>query len=212
MLLNQSEFDKRLKNKTLQIALIGMSNIGKSHWARRFKSRHGFQHYEVDNQIQDKLSLSSISRSAEWMGHPFDDKYQERATEYLALETELTFNASKLDGNLILDTTGSVIYLPAQNLEAVTDDFLVIYLAARPDDLKRLTKRFKTSPKPLIWGDHYRKVEGLNDEESMTHLYPSLLSIRDSMYRNLADIELEAGYIGNKTDLLKLVRDNLPTR
>ncbi|NNC37640.1 MAG: hypothetical protein HKO02_09305 [Hyphomonadaceae bacterium] len=211
MLLTQSEFDKRLKDNNLRIALIGMSNIGKSHWARRFKSRHGFHHYEVDDRIQESLSLSSISLSAEWMGHPYQKGYQDRAAEYLALEIELTQKADDQDGNLVLDTTGSIIYLPEETLAQLTDNYLIIYLAARPDDLERLISLFKSSPKPLIWGDHYHLVSGKSNEESMMSLYPSLLVMRDGMYRNLADIELEARYISKKTDLIQLVRDSLPT-
>ena len=210
MLLSRSDFDARLKDDNLHIALIGMSNIGKSHWARRFKRRHGFQHFEVDDGIQEKLSLSSISRSAEWMGHPYDPGYKEKASEYLTLESELTDIADKISGNVILDTTGSVIYLDDADRSKLSQNYLVVYLSARPEDLERLVDRFKSSPKPLIWGDHYHKVAGISDQESMMSLYPSLLEKRDEMYREMADIEIEARYIDDKTDLIKLVRSNLP--
>ena len=210
MLLTRSEFDNALDSENLRIALIGMSNIGKSHWARRFKSRHGFTHHEIDKQIQDNLSLASISRSAEWMGHPYDDDYHEKASQYLKLESELTQDAANLSGNIVLDTTGSVIYIGEDPLKQLSNNFLVIYLAARPDDLNRLVKRFKSSPKPLIWGDHFHPVEGQSDEESLMSLYPSLLISRDGMYRELADIEIQARYISNKTNLMDLVRAKLP--
>ena len=210
MLLTRSEFDERLKNNNLRIALIGMSNIGKSHWARRFKSKHRFHHYEVDERIQKQLSLSSISKSAEWMGHPYQDGYAQKAAEYLELEAASTAHTNELDGNIVIDTTGSVIYLDKVHQHALSENNLVIYLSARPDDLERLVKRFKSSPKPLIWGDHYHKVDGLSDEDSLMSLYPSLLIKRDGLYRDLADIEIEARYISNKTDLINLVRSHLP--
>lgn len=210
MLLTRTEFDTALKEDNLRIALIGMSNIGKSHWARRFKSRHGFKHVEIDSQIQENLSLSSISRSAEWMGHPYQDGYQDKAKQYLKLESELTQNATTPSGNTILDTTGSVIYIGQETLKDLSKNYLILYLAARPDDLDRLFKRFKSSPKPLIWGDHYQPVNGESNEEVMMSLYPSLLISRESMYRDLADIEIQSRYISNKTNLIDLVRSQLP--
>lgn len=210
MLLSQSDFDVHLKGDTLRIALIGMSNIGKSHWARRFKSRHGFHHYEVDDRIQESLSLSSISRSAEWMGQPYQGEYHDKAAEYLRLESELTQYVNEMHENTVLDTTGSVIYLDKKPLTQLSENYLIVYLSARPEDSERLVKRFASSPKPLIWGDHYRKVPGMCDEDSMMSLYPSLLIMRDVMYRELADIEIEARHIGNKTNLVDLVRSNLP--
>lgn len=210
MFLNRSDFDTRLKDNTLRIALIGMSNIGKSHWARRFKSRHGFHHYEVDDRIQESLSLSSIARSAEWMGHPYQQGYVEKAAEYLQLEAEFTQKADDVQGNIILDTTGSVIYLDDDQRGKLSTDYLIIYLSARSDDIESLEKIFKTSPKPLIWGDHYRKLPAMSEEDSMMALYPSLLVMRDGIYRDLADIKIEARRIGKKTDLIDLVRSNLP--
>jgi shikimate kinase len=211
MLLTQSEFDERYKRNDLRIALIGMSNIGKSHWARRFNRNFGFTHYEVDDRIQENLSLSSIASSAAWMGHPYDKGYAEKSSEYLKLEEKLTASADDIDGNIILDTTGSVIYLSDEATRNLQDNYLVFYLTARDNDLDRLVKRFKTSPKPLIWGDHFKQIDGKSDEDSMFSLYPSLLEKRDSLYRGLADIEIQARRLGNQSDLIKIVRDKLPT-
>jgi shikimate kinase len=115
-----------------------------------------------------------------------------------------------VQGNIVLDTTGSVIYLDEEQLARFSKNNLVIYLSARPGNIERLVTRFKTSPKPLIWKDHYHPVSGLSDEDSMMSLYPSLLEMRDGMYRALADIEIKAQNIGRKTDLIDLVRSSLP--
>lgn len=210
MLLTQSEFEERYQQNNLRIALIGMSNIGKSHWARRFKRNFDFKHHEIDDQIQERLSLSSIASSAAWMGHPYDDKYDENAQEYLRLEGELTAEAARSPGNVILDTTGSVIYVDPDILDQLQNNYLVFYLSARKSDMENLISRFKTSPKPLIWGDHYRQISGKSKEESLMELYPSLLQKRMGLYQALSDIEIQAKRIDKKTDLLQLIKDQLP--
>lgn len=187
-----------------------MSNIGKSHWARRLKHDHGFEHFEVDDRIQENLSLNSIARSASWMGHPYDTGYADKAEKYLTLESEMTQLAEEIAGNVVIDTTGSVIYLDDELQKALKDKCLVVYLRAQKDDLERLETRFTTSPKPLIWGDHYHEIEGVDNHSAMMSLYPSLLKKRDRMYAAISDIVVKATYIGRKTDVLNKIREALP--
>jgi len=102
-----------------------MSGSGKSYWAEKL-SRHGFRRFCLDALIIQKLSSElrredgSILTLGEWMGFPFQDGYQRREDLYLSCEKQLM--AEVLDWvdenvrtglheeNVVLDTTGSVIY------------------------------------------------------------------------------------------------------
>jgi len=208
--LTQAEFDEKKRTEQLRIALVGMSNIGKSHWARRIKRDHGFVHYEVDDRIQENLSLSSIAKSANWMGHPYDAGYTAKAKQYLELESEMTAEASNAEGNVIIDTTGSVIYLDEEIKNDIKKHNVVIYIKANPKNLDRLKKRFATSPKPLIWGEHFKAVEGVDNHDAMMAQYPSLLRARDEMYAKMADLTMPSKFIGRRVDVLAKIRSSLP--
>ena len=159
MLLSRQEFDQRRADNNLRIALIGMSNIGKSHWTREIASRHGFNAFEVDMAIQKQLSLGSISDAANWMGQPYEEGYSKKAKQYLGIEGEQTLLAGTTSGNLILDTTGSIIHLSGTVQRQIKSAYLIVYLEANNENIQTLISRFSSSPKPLIWGKHYRQNE-----------------------------------------------------
>ncbi|PHR56817.1 MAG: hypothetical protein COA43_13240 [Robiginitomaculum sp.] len=214
MLLSKDQFDQRLKSNTLRIALVGMSNIGKSHWTRQIVSVHKFTSYEVDTAIQKHLSLSSIRQSARWMGHPFEDGYNDKAAQYLKLEGELTLAAKSLNGNVILDTTGSVIHLDTDIQTSLNANYLTVYLRANTRAVTTLIKRFKKSPKPLIWGEHYKKHPSLSQMDSLFACYPNLLSARENMYENISDITLDVTALKNTdvTDFIQTLYAALPRK
>ena len=102
-----------------------MSGSGKSYWSEKL-ARHGFRRFCLDALIAQKLSAElrredgSILTLGEWMGFPFQEGYQRREDLYLSTEKQLM--AETLDWidenvctglqekNVVLDTTGSVIY------------------------------------------------------------------------------------------------------
>lgn len=211
MLLSQQEFEEKFANNNLQIALIGMSNIGKSYWANQMSSRHGFNSFEVDMAIQEQLNLSSISAAANWMGHPYEEDYPEKARQYLGIEGEQTLRANAMPGNLVLDTTGSVIHLDTSVRQHITTNFLVVYLEANSKNIQTLIKRFSTSPKPLIWGEYYTELENVPRAENLIRSYPELLKARVKKYENMADITLNISALktSEDVDFLQVLRSAL---
>jgi len=135
MLLSSADFDAKRAKGDLSIALIGMSNIGKSYTAHRIAKANGFAHYDVDTLIQAKMDNPSMAAMAKWMGQPYADGYAHRAAEYLALETELTLAADQQSGNQILDTTGSVIHIDDSALKAIKNNYLIVYIQANLGDI-----------------------------------------------------------------------------
>jgi len=212
MLLSRAEFDAKLASGDLRIALIGMSNIGKSHTARRIAKVGGFTHYDVDALIQEKMGNPSMEAMAKWMGQPYEDGYAQKAAEYLSLETELTLAADQQGGNQVLDTTGSVIHIDDGALKTIKNNHLIIYIQANPDDFEMLTKRYFKYPKPTIWAQSYRPNAGLSHEQSLLSSYPMLLKRRTTLYEAMADITLSAAKLSNPAledaEILSLFRQS----
>ena len=211
MLLSRKEFDQRRADNNLRIALIGMSNIGKSHWTRQIASNHGFKAFEVDKAIQEQLSLGSISDAANWMGQPYEKDYQKKAKQYLDIEGEQTLLAGTKSGNLILDTTGSITHLSSAVQRQIKSAYLIVYLEANNANIQTLIDRFSTSPKPLIWGRHYRQNENTSQAESLIRSYPKLLSARAKKYVALSDVTVNVEALQNtkNIDFLKILQFSL---
>lgn len=211
MLLSRQEFDKRRVDNNLRIALIGMSNIGKSHWTRQIASRHGFKAFEVDMAIQKQLSLGSIGAAANWMGQPYEEGYSKKAKQYLDIEGEQALLASTTSGNQILDTTGSIIHLSGAVQRQIKSAYLIVYLEANNANIQTLIDRFSTSPKPLIWGRHYRQNKNTSQVESLIRSYPKLLNARAKEYASLSDVTVNVEALQNtkNIDFLKILQSSL---
>lgn len=213
MLLSAAEFDQKNAQNQLRIALIGMSNIGKSYTAQRIAKADGFECYDVDAQIQAELGKKDMGAMADWMGHPFTDGYAAKAAEYLSLEAELSLAAGHGEGNLVLDTTGSVIHIPDEDIISLNNNYLVIYIKANDADISTLIDRYFKYPKPTIWGDCYHPVAEKPDLDSLLACYPDLLALRAKLYKELADITIEAADLANPDiadkDILPLIRNYL---
>jgi len=208
--LTQAEFDEKRTQGTLRLALIGMSNIGKSYTAQRLVRAEGFTCYDVDAAIQAEMGNPNMQEMAKWMGHPYTDGYAKKAAKYLALEAELSLKANTQIGNLILDTTGSVVHIPDTAKQKLKDNFLIVYIKASPADIDILTQRYFKYPKPTIWGDSFQKISGKSNRASLLTCYPHLLKHRAKLYENMADISVQASVLTNQdlkdADILPLLQ------
>ncbi len=194
MKLSRDEFYARLNAGDLRLTFIGMSNIGKSFTAMRLRKSHGFDLYEVDEAIQKSLGLKSMQESADWMGFPYEATYAKREAEYLTLESKLTAQAfDKSDKNLILDTTGSVIYLDKQTRDLLSKKSVIVHIQAGPNNLARLEKLYFKSPKPLIWNGVYK--DGCDRTQALKDAYPNLLASRMDAYNAMADVNVKASLL-----------------
>ena len=77
-LLTKSEFDAHIANKTLRLAFVGMSNVGKSYRSKILRDESGFDWYQVDKEIMKSLGFSSMEEVSKWLGLPHAVTYQER--------------------------------------------------------------------------------------------------------------------------------------
>lgn len=198
MKISKAEFDKRYANGTLNIAFIGMSNIGKSYTALRLATRYDFKLIEVDKIIWENLGHDSMEAFAQWQGHPYSEGYQTRETHSISLESAATSQALKNKSkNPLIDTTGSVIYIDDEVLERLIQNFYIVYIEAMEDHIERLKVQYFKHPKPLIWAGHYKKLDDMTETESIMQCYPRLLSARAESYAKIADVTLPSTRILN---------------
>lgn len=198
MNLSRADFERRYENGTLKLALIGMSNIGKSYSALRLSTDYDFSLIEVDKLIWEELGQGSMDDFARWQGQPYTEGYEAREAKSIALETAATAKALASDQrNPLLDTTGSVIYTSEEVRKALKDTYFIVHIKAGDDALEGLKSQYFQSPKPLIWAGHYQKVEGKSEEDSALESYPKLLKSRSILYSQLADHTINSSQILN---------------
>jgi shikimate kinase len=186
--LSRSDWDARYTAGQLKLALIGMSNIGKSYTGMRLATHHDFTLIEVDKLIWEALGETDMAAFAAWQGQPYSDGYAAREAESLAMETEATAKAMQSEAkNPLLDTTGSVIYTDAQVRKQLREDWYIVYIEAASEHLQKLKELYFASPKPLAWHGHFKQHAGLTKDESLLASYPDLLSSRHKDYSALAD-------------------------
>jgi len=196
MQLSRLEFDRRYQSGTLAIALVGMSNIGKSYTGMRLATDYDFALIEVDKLIWEKLGHDDMAEFAEWQGQPYSDGYAEREAYSISLEKEATLAALNTQAkNPLIDTTGSVIYTGNDVLSRLRNNYFIVHIQADKADLERLKILYFNHPKPLIWAGHFARLDGMSDEDSIMDCYPRLLAAREKTYGEIADISIPSSYV-----------------
>jgi len=181
----------------LRLALVGMSGSGKSYWTQRIVAA-GYPATSCDTQIEQHLSgvlqsggYAGINGVAAWMGWPDSATYAEREAAYLAEEiSTLDEVLSGLEKNpaqdLILDTTGSVIYVGNHLLHRLRKQMLVVHLAASPEEQGLLIRRYLEDPKPVLWRGAFQARKGEAPRDTVARCYPALIAARRQSYAALA--------------------------
>lgn len=193
-LLRSEEFDIHLKNGTLRLSFVGMSNAGKSYRSKRLHEELRFRWYNIDEEIFKELGFKNIQEVSAWLGYPYADGYAGREKKYLELENAFTKQAALEQGteNLVFDTTGSVIQLEPETLDALHENSLMVHLDVGEDSLALMMQRFKKEPKPVAWSGFFNKREGETSETALLRCYEELLHTRLKKYRKLAHLNIPA--------------------
>lgn len=200
MQLSRAEFERRYAENRLHIALVGMSNIGKSYTGMRLATAFDFELIEVDKLIREQLGHDDMDAFAAWQGQPYSEGYEAREAESKRLESTATKMAlhQKL-GNAVLDTTGSVIYTDKSVQEQLVKDWYIIHISASEDAVDRLKAQYFKQPKPLMWNGHYVCKHGQNADEAILECYPKLLASRAKDYAAIADATIGSDVILDTT-------------
>jgi shikimate kinase len=187
--------------KPLRLALIGMSGAGKTFWTKRL-AETGRPTVSCDDRIEQRLAArlaageyAGINGVAAWMGWPDSPTYAVREADYLAeeihtLDEVLTALEKKREQELILDTTGSVIYTGNNLLMRLRRQMTVVYLAASAAEQQLLIERYLKDPKPVLWRGAFQPRAGEAPRETVARCYPALIAARRQSYEALAHCTL----------------------
>jgi shikimate kinase len=184
------------------IGLIGMSGAGKSSWASRLAVA-GFTWLHCDDLIAEKLRASfdvgagSVHDLGNWMGFPYDTRYAEHEALYLASETEVLGTIAEgiaqgryANTNLIVDLTGSAIYVDRTVLNRVRQLATIVYLAVSPRLHDQMVRDYIANPRPLIWHGLYRPLPDEAPAAALARCYQDLLADRERLYAKLSHITI----------------------
>lgn len=206
----------------MRLSLIGMSGSGKSTWSKNL-AEHGFKWFCCDDRIIEKLHLElsrpdgSLIEIGEWMGFPFDAFYKERESKYLSHEIEtlqeifeyLERPPGKLESNIVIDTTGSVVYTGKATLARLRRNTTVVHLATPPEVHVQMLKAYLVNKRPVLWRDLFSRKTNETVEDALSRCYPKLLSARERLYKKHADITIDYNLFNRAgfgvDDLLKAV-------
>ena len=104
---------------------------------------------------------------------------------------------------VVVDTTGSVIYLSEKLQACLRAVCQVVFLELPPGGRALLLGRFKAAPKPLVWGSMYQPLAGESQDESLSRCFGFLLDGREKRYRALAHKCTDASGLRGPLDFLQ---------
>ena len=204
--LTPAELDAHVELGTFHLAFVGMSNGGKSYRSAVLQNELDFFWYEVDAHIQDALQLEDMEDISSWLGYPTLQIYADHVKIYLEAEEKCTY-LQGLDTNgknLVFDTTGSVIYLSDQTKNWLSKECLVVNIDVGIDAVDEMTTRYFQEPKPVVWGDTFKRLEGEDDDSALKRCYPEMLKFRLEAYSTLAHLTIPHAELHDKTGVQTL--------
>jgi shikimate kinase len=185
----------------VRLALIGMSGSGKSYWSAKLAER-GFHHFCCDAMIAIGLAPELIGPDerritmGEWMGFPYQPQYAVREARYLAHEVAVVREildciereAGDCESDIVVDTTGSVIYTGDALLSRLRELTTVVHMATPPEVQERMLELYLANMRPVLWQRMFDQRPGEAAEAALARCYPRLLSTRERQYEQLADV------------------------
>ena len=187
----------------MRLSFIGMSGTGKSHWSSQLVEQ-GYQRFCCDDLIEQRLKpeLTTVDgrtmSMGEWMGFPYEPHYPEREAKYLQYEVKILNEIlahieanPRSNRNIIIDTTGSVIYMGTDLLERLRKLTTIVYLDTPLAVQERMRSAYCTNPAPVVWRDKFNQQPDETHEAALARCYPDLLASRTREYKKWADITLD---------------------
>lgn len=195
------------------ISLIGMSGVGKTTWSQRLEKDAGFTRITCDDIIEKKLGTlltklgySGTDGMAKWMGLPYEEQYIKNSEIYLELERQslvetldyICTHANRLN-NIVIDTTGSVIYLDESVIQLLKQLTTLVYLETTEHVNQELFNTFVANPKPIYWGYHFNQKHGEEPDEAVKRCFPEVIAYRSQRYAEFAHVTVDYEICRNST-------------
>lgn len=178
-----------------------MSGSGKSYWSKKLQLA-GYYRICCDDLIEKKLSkelvklgFRGIQDVASWMGQPYERRHKRASETYLRFEKETLDKAIQelpsMKKNVVIDTTGSVIYIGKRTLDALKKQTTIVFLNVPETVKNEMYKLYLKDPKPVVWGKSFKKNYGESNLAALARCYPTLLKYRTLLYQLFADITMD---------------------
>ena len=223
MKLSQKQFDQLLKKNKLVLSLIGMSNIGKTHWSKKL-AKINFKHINCDDLIEARLApelkacgYSGIKDVSLWMGQPHDKRFSVCQQKYLEFEKEAMqqiFEQIKNEKrqNIVIDTTGSFVHIGSDACFRLKECVLVVYIKADDFIKEKMFEKYVKKPKPVVFGNVFAPKKGETNKQALKRCYLKLLNLRSVLYTQCADVIISRGVISQNMgakQFISLIRKSL---
>jgi shikimate kinase len=187
-------------------------------------AEYGYRRICCDDLIAARLASElrrpdgSTADMGAWMGLPYEWGYKERESKYLTYEIQVMMDIlqdlqgqeKRMEENIVVDTTGSVIYTGEAILTRLKGYTTVVYLPIPPEVQETMLKAYLSNPGPMLWRNAFNKRPKETNEEALARCYPQLLIARQRLYEPCADVTInyyrrrEEGF--GVEDLLSLIR------
>lgn len=207
----------------MKISLIGMSGVGKTYWAKKLES-YGFQRFSCDDWIEEELKkelqkfgYEGIEGLAKWMGQPYDKQYKQASKKYLELEKKVLhtilqkIEKTPIIENIVVDTTGSVVYLEPAILKELSSVTTIIYFQTAPEAHEKMFQQYCKDPKPVIWEHSFHQNPGQSKQESLYISYPKLLAWRAKRYHEISHVIVHDHQLREKFFTVEALKNKLAT-
>jgi enamine deaminase RidA (YjgF/YER057c/UK114 family) len=119
-------------------------------------------------------------------------------------------NYSDPESNIVIDTTGSVIYTGEEILNKLRKYTTVVYLATPLQIQDQIYRAYLVRPRPVLWQGKFSKKSHEKNKEALARCYPELLTYRERLYKHYAHITIDYDRYRKKglnvTDFLRASR------
>ena len=95
---------------------------------------------------------------------------------------------------MVVDTTGSLIYLQKKLLNRLRALTKMLHLRLPEEKHEQLFENFINDPKPVIWKGKFKPRKGEPQQNTLRRCYKELLSFRNERYSLIADYVLDYSF------------------
>jgi hypothetical protein len=167
------------------VALIGMSGLGKTYLSDMLQSGGEWFHYNVDYRIGTRyipsdITFDDLSALSAYLGKPgnpdnggipFEEyinrQRQHRAAEIAALNDTALFvdKAQETCDHFICDTSGSICEVVTPDdpqdsvLTALSATVLPVWIRGNENHTEELVRRFASAPKPMYYDEEFLRTK-----------------------------------------------------
>jgi hypothetical protein len=93
--------------------------------------------------------------------------------------------------DVVLDCSGSVIYIDPKLLESMQSVSTVIYLEASKNYINAMCEQYVANPKALIWDESFQPNDHEGAHETIRRCFKTLIDNRQRKYLSLSDYKIE---------------------